>query len=232
MYTAEIKATYTWNHSYIYATGADSVYLLIEWNASEMSLNGTKLVSKRCARNVELNIWLEPGIKVVRTYGCEGNMGSPHSSLILPLGHLYTDMKQCVVIECSFKPHSACKRPVLSVQWRYKGSNSEKMKEQAVEEIFMNYTYNLGLLQKIGNFKVEKQVKLLKTSIIMREAIEIFELGDTEHAEFILRREGDELLLCAVQSGDLRLMEEAEKMYRIIELYGDTSRCCTRRICE
>lgn len=221
MYTADIKATYTWNHSYIYATGADSVYLLIEWNASELNLSSTKSVSKLYARDVELMIWLEPGTKVVRTYGCKGKIESQQSSLIVPLGHLYTDMKQCVVIECSFKSHAACKRPVISTQWRYKGSNSERMKEQAVEEIYMNYTYNLGLIRRAGNFKVEKQVKLFKTSTIMKEAIEIFKLGDVEHAEFILRRKGDELLLSAVQSGDLSLMEEAEKMYRVIDLYGD-----------
>ncbi len=221
VYTADIKATYTWNHSYIYATGADSVYLLIEWNASELKSSSPKSVSKLYARDVELMIWLEPGIKVVRTYGCNGKVESPHSFLKLPLGHLYTDMKQCVVIECSFKSHAACKRPVISTQWRFKGSHSERMKEQAVEEIYMNYTYNLGLLRKTGNFKVEKQVKLFKTSMIMKEAIEIFELGDIEHAEFILRRKGDELLLSAVQSGDLSLMEEAEKMYRVIDLYGD-----------
>ncbi|OAB45945.1 hypothetical protein [Paenibacillus glacialis] len=222
MYIANIKATYTWNHSYIYATGADSVFLLIEWNMSELNANRTPSVSKLYARDVELNIWLEPGIKVVRTYGCKGVLGPPQSSLILSLGHLYTDKKQSVVIECSFKPHFACKRPVISVQWRYKGSNNERMKEQAVEEIYMNYTYNLGLLRKTGNFKVEKQVKLLKTSTIMKEAIEIYELGDPEYAEFILRRKGDELLLCAVQSGDMSLIEEAEKLYRIIEIYGGT----------
>lgn len=216
MYT-DIKATYTWNHSYIYAAGADNIYLLIDWDVSKENAMNMRSASKLYARDVELNVYLEPGINVEEIYGCQGNTESPHSTLKLSLGHLYTNRKQCVVIKCSFKPHSGGKRPVVSAQWRYKGSTSERIREQPIEEIFINYTYNLGLIRKIGDFKVEKQVKLLKTPIVLKEAIEIFEQGDIEHAEFILRRRGDELLLFAVQSGDLRLMEEAEKLYSIID---------------
>lgn len=217
LYT-DIKATYTWNYTHIYTpAGADSIYLLIEWNATEPQSTRTSSIAKPCARDVELNIWLEPEAQFVNIYGYKGYIHTSPSSLKLELGNLYTNSKQSIVIEFAFKPYAKCKRSVLSTQWRYKGATSDKIREQAVEELYMNYTFNPGLVEKEGNFKVEKQAKLLKTPIILREAIAIFELGDIEHAKYLIRRKGDELLLFAVQSGDLRLMEEAEKLYHFIE---------------
>lgn len=217
----DIKATYTWNHTYVYTpAGAASIYLLIEWSALEPYSTRTSSISKPYARDVELNIWLDPVVQVVAIYGCKGYIYSSPSSLKLELGNLYINSKQSIVIEFAFKPNAKCKRTVLSTQWRYKGATSDKFIEQAMEELYMNYTFNPGLVEKKGNFKVEKQAKLLKTPILLREAIAIFELGNIEHAKFLIRRKGDELLLFAVQSGDLRLLEEAEKMYQFIENCG------------
>lgn len=224
LYT-DIKATYTWNYTYIYTpAGADSIYLLIEWNALEPDSKRTSSISKPYARDVELNIWFESVVQVVAIYGYKGHIHSSPSSLKLDLGNLYINSKQSIIIEFSFKAHANRKRSVLSTQWRYKGATSNKIREQAIEELYMNYTFNPGLVEKKGNFKVEKQVKLLTAPSILREAIAVYERGDIEHAKFLVRRKGDELLLFAIRSGDLVLMKEAEKLYHFLDNWGESTK--------
>ncbi|MNP37932.1 hypothetical protein D3C76_1314090 [compost metagenome] len=91
-----------------------------------------------------------------------------------------------------------------------------------MEEIYIKYTYNLGLLRLPANLKVEKQAKLLKTPILLKEAIEKFESGDLDQGESMIRRKGDELLLFSIQNEDLDVADEAEKLYQLSKQYRDT----------
>ncbi|AOZ92016.1 hypothetical protein [Paenibacillus crassostreae] len=85
----------------------------------------------------------------------------------------------------------------------------------------MNYTYNLADMKKVGNYKVEKQVKLIEARNILKNAIEMFELGNVEQSEFLLRRKADDLLLFSIQSNDVSLVDEVEKLYELSTYYKE-----------
>ncbi|HEY2494238.1 MAG TPA: hypothetical protein VGI33_15205 [Paenibacillus sp.] len=218
-----IEATYSWNHEHIFARGADKIYLLVQWYAGMLPTTRRRSTPKLLARDVELYLWLEPYIKIERIYGCEEMKGS-QQLLIIPLGHLYNGIKQSLIIECTLLSQTAGMKHVLSAQWRYKEGNRGRAKQLSVEKININYTYDLGRIRSAGDINVEKHIKLLKTPTVVKEAIKLFDSGDVDQGEYILRRKGDELLLFAIHSGDPKLIEEAEMLYRLSEHYADTYR--------
>lgn len=222
-----IEASYSWNHKYIFAGGADKIYLLVQWYAGKLSSTRRRSTPKLLARDVELYLWLEPYVKIERIYGCKEIKGS-QQSLIIPLGHLYEGIKQSLVIECTLLSQTAGEKHVFSAQWRYKEGNRGRAKQHSVEKININYSYDLGRIRSSGDMNVEKHIKLLKTPTVLKEAIKLFDSGDVEHGEYILRRKGDELLLFALHSGDTKLVEEAEMLYRFSEHYVDTYRGFSR----
>jgi hypothetical protein len=131
-------------------------------------------------------------------------------------------VKQFLAIELALESQSAGMHGVLSAQWKFKEKNKERIKELPVKELYINYTYHTGLLQQPENFHVRKHVMLLETQTILKEAIRLFEEGDVEQGEWLLRRKGDEMLIEAARFTDERLLEEADMLYQLSEHYVGT----------
>ncbi|MGF7047061.1 hypothetical protein J2T13_001563 [Paenibacillus sp. DS2015] len=217
----EIEASYFWDHEYIFAGSTNKIYLLVQWSACMTPTTRRKSTPKLLARDVELYLWLEPYILVGNIYGCEGMKRSQQQLLIVQLGHLYNGIRQSLVIECTLLSQTPGEKHVLSAQWRYKEGSRGRARQRSVEEIYIHYSYDLGRLRNSGDINVEKHIKLLKTPTVIKEADKWFNLGEADHAEFILRRKGDELLLFAIHSGDPKFIEEAETLYRLSKQYVD-----------
>ncbi|MDR0268252.1 hypothetical protein [Paenibacillus sp.] len=220
---SSIQENFIWDRSHIFASGSNKVILLVEWYGGNSRQSRKRSTPKLIAQDVQLHLWLEPQVSLVRILGgmVVENLGQ---SLMIPLGHLYDGVKQFLAIELALQPQNAGMHGVLSAQWKYKEKNKERIKELPVKELYMNYTYHTGLLQQPENFYVRKHVMLLETQTILKEAIHLFEEGDVEQGEWLLRRKGDEMLIMAARFTDERLLEEAEMVYQLSEHYVGTYR--------
>jgi hypothetical protein len=216
-----IQDQFTWNRNHIFASGMNKAILLVEWYGGTLRPARRRTSPKLIARDVELHLWLEPHVTLLRIYGAKARRGLNHS-LIVPLGHLQDGVKQFFAIELALEPQSPGLHGVISAQWRYKERNKERIKELPVKELYMNYTYHMGLLRQPEDFYVHKHVKLLETPGVVKEAIRLFEFGDIEHGEWVLRRKGDELLISAARNADGRLLAEADMLYQLSEHYVGT----------
>lgn len=216
-----IQDNFTWNRNYIFASGTNKAILLVEWFGGTLRQSRRRTSPKLIARDIQLHLWLEPHVSLVRIYGAKAMRGLNHS-YVLSLGHLHDGVKQFLAIELAFQPQETGMHGVISAQWRYKEKNKERIKELPVKEIYMNYTYHMGFLQQPEDFHVTKHVKLLETPGVLKEAIRLFEYGDIEHGEWILRRKGDELLISAARNADGRLLAEADMLYQLSEHYVGT----------
>ncbi|GAB6991585.1 hypothetical protein [Paenibacillus pini] len=216
-----IQANFMWSRKNIYASGTNRVFLLVEWYGGTIRQNRRRSTPKLIARDVQLLLWLEPNVSLVKVHGAKP-IKSINDSIMIPLGHLYDGVKQFIAIEFAFQPQTVGLHGVLSAQWRFKEKNKERMKELPVREIYIQYTYHMGLLQQPEDFYVKKHIKLLETPGILKEAIRLFEHGDLVQGEWMLRRKGDELLINAVRHSDVRLLEEATMLYQLSERYVKT----------
>lgn len=216
-----IQDNFTWNRNHIFARGTNKAILLVEWYGGTFRQARRRTLPKLIARDVHLHLWLEPHVSLVNIYGAKAMKGH-NQSLILPLGHLHDGVKQFLAIELAFQPQSPGLHGVISAQWRFKEKNKERIKELPVKEVYMDYTYHMGHLQQPEDFHVNKHVKLLETPGVLKEAIRLFEYGDIEHGEWVLRRKGDELLISAARNADGRLLEEADMLYQLSEHYVGT----------
>jgi len=218
-----IQENFTWNRSHILASGSNKVTLLVEWYGGSFRQSRRRNTPKLIAQDVQLHLWLEPQVSLVRIHGAKAvkNLGQ---SLMIPLGHLYDGVKQFLAIELALPPQSAGMHGVLSAQWKFKEKNKERIKELPVKELYMSYTYHTGLLKQPESFHVRKHVMLLETQSILKEAIGLFEHGNVERGEWLLRRKGDEMLIEAARHTDERLLEEADMLYQLSEHYVGTYR--------
>lgn len=218
-----IQENFTWNRSHILASGSNRVILLVEWYGGSFRQTRKRSTPKLIAQDMQLHLWFEPQVSLIRVYGAKAmkNLGQ---SIMIPLGHLYDGVKQFIAIELALQPQHTGMHGVLSAQWKYKEKNKERIKELPVKELYMNYTYHTGLLQQPENFHVRKHVKLLETQSVLKEAIHLFEYGNIDRGEWLLRRKGDELLIDALRFTDERLLEEADMLYQLSEHYVSTYR--------
>ncbi|MCJ8013968.1 hypothetical protein MUG84_19760 [Paenibacillus sp. KQZ6P-2] len=216
-----IQENFTWNRSHVIASGSNKVTLLVEWYGGSLRQPRKRSTPKLIAQDVQLHLWFEPQVSLIRVHGAKvmKNLGQ---SIMIPLGHLYDGVKQFIAIELVLQAQNAGMHGVLSAQWKFKEKNKERIKELPVKELYMNFTYHTGLLKQQENFHVRKHVMLLESQSILKEAIQQFECGDVERGEWLLRRKGDEMLIEAARFTDERLLEEADMLYQLSEHYVST----------
>lgn len=210
----QIKYSCSWSRSAVSARGEEKVTLLIEWYAGRLKSAKVRL-ARLVSRDVQFYIWPEPGTKILAVYGAKPRMEKAGTLMTLPVGQLFEGEKHCLAIEVSLDARAAGMHQTLAVQLRHKNVMKDKFKHQPIEGIHLHFSHHLGLLREQESFHVQKHVLLLQSPMKLRNAMLLCEQGRFDQGEWLLRRQGDELLLFAIREGDRRLMQEAELFYRI-----------------
>ena len=210
-----IKYSSTWSRSSVSARGEEKVILLIEWYAGR--LNSAKArPAKMVSKEVQFYVWPERGTKILAVYGAQPQM-EKNGALLLPVGQLLEGEKHCLAFEVSLDAQAAGIHQIMAVQWRYKNLLKDNFKHQPIEAIHLHFTHHLGLLGQQENFYVHKHALLLQSPMKLKKAMLLCEQGCNDQGEWLLRRQGDEMLLLAIREQDKRLMQEAELFYRLSE---------------
>ncbi|MRN51564.1 hypothetical protein [Paenibacillus monticola] len=210
---ASIQPIFTWSKERIFAGGAQSIALLVEWKGVTAIEESQKRSRKVVAREIELRIWFEPHVKFTQSYGCNVEAGEGRS-LLLKLGKLQSGQRNYVVLEFALAAMPAGRYEALWLQWQYKQRQGERIRELPVQKLGLEYTHHTSVLEDSNSFYVEKHMELLKTKKVLEDAVELRKKGQLLPAHEHLRRHADKLLLLAVRSGDHLLLKEAEILYR------------------
>jgi len=214
---ASFQPVCTWSKNHIFAGGEQNVVLLIEWLGAPSPETKRKKSHKVTARDIELQIWLEPHVYLTGLHGCPKNEGDDRS-LVLPLGKICCGQRKYIALEFTLKSAPTGIHEAIWLQWLYRQPPGERIRELPVQKLSLEYSRHTGFLHHSGDFYVEKHLELLKLEKVYEEADLLRRKGEQGGARELFRRHGDHLLLLAARSGDLELLGEAENMYRMSEL--------------
>jgi len=211
-----IYPIFTWSQERVFAGGARNIVLLVEWKGNTPSEHSRPSNHKLVARDIELEVWLESHVTFKRSYGCVLEQKDDDRSLIFKLGKIKTGQHKFIALEFTISTITAGKYEALSLQWKYKKPNVERVCELPVKVLELEYTHYTGILADQCSFYVEKHLELLKTAEKVEEATALRTKGQYNQAREKISRHADKLLLLALRSGDLLLLREAEMLYKHI----------------
>ncbi|WNS41266.1 hypothetical protein [Paenibacillus sp. MMS20-IR301] len=213
---ASIQPVFTWSQERILAGGAKNIVLLVEWKGAVNSEESRKKSRKVVAREIELRIWLEGHVTVTGCYGCAAEEGEGRS-LLLKLGKIHSGQRRYIALEFTMSGMPAGLHEALWLQWQYRQSTVERIRELPLKKLGIEYSHHTDLIGSRPCFHVEKHLELLKTEELLAE----MEAARTSRKQAIpcdkLRRQADKLLLLAARSGDMQLVKEAEALYKQLE---------------
>lgn len=205
---------FTWCRNHVAASGANHVYLLVEWRGTvARTLKHKKTLYDRVADQVQLHLQLEAGVRIIAFYGCKAERLN-NRNFTLNLGSLLEGAAKQIVLEFELAPRSSGIHPIVTALWTYmdEANRPNIVPSSTISLKFSNHTaiYN----QKMDH-RVEKYTKILENPSILENALRAFEKGYYVEGEDIIRRRADEMLLYALRSGDFDYLKEAEVLYSL-----------------
>lgn len=207
----------TWNRDVISISGEDSLFLLIEWRSGPPSKRQSKSMPKLLYRDVELLLKPEEGVSIKSVHGARAKESD--TGWILELGNALKGRTKTVLLELAVSPQSAGKNSMCSAYWSALKTKQDQRVLLRREQIYLQISTHLGLMNKTPDPRVQKFAKLSETTGIMKQALRAFERGRSAEGEEIIKRHTDELLILAVRSGDLEYYREAQILIRLGEYY-------------
>ncbi|BCG57619.1 hypothetical protein [Paenibacillus sp. URB8-2] len=209
---ASIQPVYTWSRDCIFSGKSQKAILLIEWRGTAQPITGRKKSHTVAARDIELQIWLEPHVNLTGLHGCR-KADSGDRALLLPLGTIRAGQTKYIALDFDLEPRAAGRYEMLWLQWRYRQKTGERGCELPVQKLTLEYSRHTGCMDEVCSFYVEKHRELLMVEESIAEALSLSADGRQTEAREKLRRHADKLLLLAVRSGDTDLTREAESLY-------------------
>jgi len=167
------------------------------------------------AQNVRLTIRPSDSTQITYIYGYQAEESSRGIKVLL--GDVFDQEVKSVLIECSFRPHTAGTHKPLEIQWDYTDVTEEIKTVTMHYSIEAQFTDDSDTALRSTNTHVEKQVKITESATAVEQALTAFDEGDEERGKMLLQRQGDTLLAYAVQSDDAELREEAQMLYSRLE---------------
>ncbi|MFD2699343.1 hypothetical protein ACFSVM_02565 [Paenibacillus shunpengii] len=210
----------TWNREVISVSGENSLYLLMEWRSGPPAKRQSKLMPKLLYRDVELLLKPEDGVVIKAVHGARAK--ETDAGWVLQMGSAYKGKTKTLLLELAVSSQSAGKKSVCSAYWSAFKTKQEQRVLLRREQIYLQISAHLGLMNKQPDLRVQKHVKLSETTGIMKQALRAFERGRTEEGCEIIKRHTDELLIMAVRSGDLEYYREAQILIQLGEYYQMT----------
>ncbi|MEK5235079.1 hypothetical protein NST99_05190 [Paenibacillus sp. FSL L8-0470] len=210
---ASIQPIFTWSQNRIFAGAARDVILLVEWEGMVQGVETQKKSRKVVAREIELRVWLEAHVSLKACYGCVVEAGEGRS-LLLKLGKIHAGGRKYIALEFTMAAMPAGNHEALWLQWQYKQPPVERIRELPLHKLSLEYTHHTDVLGTASCFHVAKHLELLKTAMVMEEAVALRSKTSDPASYDRLRRQADDLLLLATQSGDMQLVKEAEAVYK------------------
>lgn len=211
---------FTWCSNHVAASGANQVYLLVEWRGSTARPKKHIPKSKRIAEQVQLHLQLGMGAKLSALYGCRVEILNEFNYTI-GLGSLYEEDDRQIVLGFDFAPCSSGVHPMVTALWTFKDSSHREiiLPSHTISLQFSNHT---ALLFRKVNPRVEKCIKILQNPEVLENALIAFERGYSERGGEMIRRRADEMLLLAIRLEDIDYLQEAEILYNLSDTFINT----------
>lgn len=211
---------FTWSRNHVAASGANQVYLLVEWRGTAARTKYHKTNSRRIAEHVQLHLQLGAGVRLTAIWGGKAEMLNERNYTLL-FGSLLEGAERQVVLEFEFAPRTSGIHPIVTALWTYTEVPHTHviLPSQTISLQFSNHT---AILHTKTDQRVEKCRKLLQNPSILENALKAFERGYLERGEEIICRRADEMLLLALRLGDLDYLKEAEILYDLSHVFLNT----------
>lgn len=211
---------FTWSRNHVAASGANQVYLLVEWRSSTARPKKHIANSKRVAEQVQLHLQLGNGVRLNALYGSKVEELN-ELNYTLNLGSLFEEDDKKIVLEFDFAPQPSGTHPMVTALWTYKDALHRQviLPSRTVSLQFSNHT---ALLIKKVDHHVEKCLKILQNPTVLENALIAFERGHIERGQEIVRRRADEMLLQAIRLTDIDYLKEAEIFYDLSHTFMST----------
>lgn len=215
-----VYTEFTWSRNHVAASGANQVYLLVEWRGSKVKPRNQIANSRHIAEEVQLHLQLGSGVRLKALYGCKVEMLN-ELNCTLWIGSLPEGEDRRIVLEFDFASHPSGTHPIVTALCTYKdGMNRQViLPSRTISLQFSNHT---AVHLKKVNHRVEKCMKILQNPAVLESALLAFERGCYERGEEIIRRRADEMLLQAIRLGDADYLEEAEILYALSHTFINT----------
>lgn len=215
-----VYTEFTWSRNHVAASGANQVYLLVEWRGSKTRPKNHMANSKHIAEQVQLHLQLGPGVRLNALYGCKVEVLNELNYTIW-LGSLLEGEDRRIVLDFEFASRPSGTHPIVTALCTYKDvSNSQViLPSRTISLQFSNHT---ALHLKKVDHRVEKCMKILQNPSVLEHALLAFERGYCERGEEIIRRRADEMLLQAIRLEDTDYLKEAEMLYALSHTFINT----------
>jgi Ca-activated chloride channel family protein len=188
------------------------------------------------AQNVKLRIQPSGNVEITRVFGYtpmeeehEGNgagsTGNPanaaNRALTLNLGDLFNQEVKSILLELAFYPHIAGQHEALQLEWQYIDVTETAVECKVTHNVQAEFTNDINLLNEPLNSKVQKQVKITESAMVIEEAMKAFDGGDYEQGKQLLQEQADQMLAMAIQSDDAELREESAVLCQQLESFQE-----------
>ncbi|UNK19733.1 hypothetical protein MNQ98_06800 [Paenibacillus sp. N3/727] len=217
---SSLYTDFTWSRNHVAASGANHVYLLVEWRGTAARPRKKRTFFNRVAEQVQLHLQLGAGVRINALYGYKAEMLNDRN-ITLNLGCLLEGMAKQIVLEFEFAPRSSGIHTVVTALWTY----MDEMYRQVIlpsRTISLQFSNHTAIFHKTIDLRVEKYTKLLQNPSIVENALKAYERGYLVEGEEIIRRRADEMLLYALRLGDVDYLREAEILYNLGYAFVDS----------
>lgn len=163
------------------------------------------------SQNVYLKIKPIPLVEITNLYGYQGRQD--HGERFVHLGDIYNHEIKSILIELSVFPHSNGKHPVLDLEWGYVDVTQGIQEVSLKTTVTADFTNQIDLLGQQPDPKVEKQVLLTQSALMIDAAMHDLDDGDIEAGKMKLQVQAKKMLEMAKLTKDSDLKMESELLF-------------------
>jgi hypothetical protein len=174
--------------------------------------------------DLQLQFIPESGVSLLKVEGARVsfNRSEDGERMFVHCGDVRRGKYRQAILAFSIPAHSSGRHAIGLMEWSWRKPSQEKRTLIRTDQVYIHYTYHLGLMSIPPNSKVEKYIKLNETAPIVKKALRMYEKGEHERGVFVLTRQADELLIRAARTEDMEYLEEAELLFAIRNKWNDS----------